>query len=308
MSDNKSLPNKMTSPVRNHLLSSAIRFLNTPEVKGTSIRSQTEFLKKKGLTQQEINSALSSVNNIASNTKAKSDNKLCIALSYSLIPESLTKVYGPIRVILTLTRAAISIIVLLYIGYRVIELIITLFPRLREIFYRLYVKIQEVLGLKPNETVGSEQPTEGLSLDSLQDVQRLEDIQLINMTELAAVADTDQREIEIINTELNELRTKQESSINELKSEIKSIRSLLLSTSQFPKPQSVTDSSELVQQEDIDCKPSGLFHARSMIPTPSSATDDIENITNNKDSQAMDFLNSLSTSCPADKPDKIETD
>ena len=287
MSDNKPLT---TQRVRQDLLTSAVRFLNSPGVKGASIKSQIEFLKKKGLTHREITSSLASVTN-SSSSSVKPDNKLCLALSYSLLPQGLTNVYGPIRVLLTLTRVTISLAVLLYISYRLIELVMTFSPRLRSILNNLFIKLRTALGFNTRNgpvvpmEMEMDQPTQGLSLDSLQELEGCEPVDVTVLAE-----DGEPQEFEVFRTELSDLKTKQDSNMNELKSEMKSIRSLLLSTSQFPKPQIESENSQITIQTDFN--PTGFFHQRSMEPNATTGTDTVLNSSEN--SQAMNFLHSLS--------------
>ena len=290
MSDNKPLLPAPRNPlVRQNLLSSALRFLNSPGVKGTSVKSQIEFLKKKGLTHREITSALASATNSSSNVKT--DNKLCLALSYSLLPQGLTKLYTPIRVFLTLTRVTISLTVLIYISYRLVEMVMTYSPRLRSILNNLLIKLKTALRFQiVNEPVGTvevDQPTQGLSLDSLQE---LKDCEPVEVTELSEEGEP--IEFEEFRNELGDLKTKQESNMNELKSEIKSIKSLLLSTSQFPKPLPVSENTQVTIQTGFN--PPGLFHQRSMEPTASSITNPTTGHSSSVNSHAMNFLHSLS--------------
>lgn len=298
MSDNKPLPIQIQRNhlVRRELLSSAVRFLNSPGVKSTPIKSQIEFLRKKGLTHREITSALASVT--SSPAGVKTDNKLCLALSYSLLPQGLNKVYTPIRVLLTLTRVTISITVLFYISYRLVELVMTFSPRLRSLLSNLLIKLKTVLGFntktEPIGPVETDQPTQGLSLDSFQELEDCE-----------PVAEIEQEELEVFREELSDLRTKQESNMHELKSEIKSIRSLLLSTSQFPKPQPVYENTQVTIQTDFN--PTGLFHQRSMGPSTTSATGTNTEQSSNGNSQAMNFLHSLPDPDPV-KDLKTEVD
>ena len=284
---------------RDQLVTSAIRFLNTPGVRGTPIDSQIDFLKKKGLTQQEISSALRSVKIPSVPSTDKSDGRLWLALSYFLIPDSVAGVYSPISALFGLTRATLSLAILLYLSYRVIQVAINLSPKLRFMLDKLFIRIRLILGFKPRDECSSpDQPTEGLSLDSLQDIQELETSQ----PGVGDIIGTESQEIESIRRELGEMKTSQESNINELRSEIKSVRSLLLSTSQFPKPRAVPpESSQQTENNSaLEFNPSGLFHTRSMPPNTSSV--DTTNTMDTQASSAMDFLNSLSDSNPAEKP------
>ena len=304
MSDNKPLPAQRSPLTRQDLLSSAVRFLNSPGVKATSTTSQIEFLKKKGLTYREITSALASVTNSSSSSSAKTDNKLCLALSYSLLPQGLTKVYTPIRVLLTLACVTISLTVLLYISYRLVEMVMTFSPRLRAILNNLFIKLKTVLGFETrNNPVGPvevDQPTQGLSLDSLQELEGCEPVEVTEFPE-----EGEPQEFEVFRTELSDLKTKQENNMNELKLEIRSIRSLLLSTSQFPKPQPVSENSQVTIQTDFN--PTGFFHQRSMEPVATSTTDTDTEQSLSGNSQAMNFLHSLTDPDPVKNP-KTEVD
>ena len=290
MSDNKPFPVPVPIP-RGQLVAFAVRFLNTPGVLGTSVNSQIDFLRKKGLTQHEISSALRSAKLVLPPSIERSDNKLWLALSYYLLPQS--SVYSPISVIFGLSRLAISITLLLYISYRLITS-----PKLHAVLNRLYIRIRLILGFKPrSETASADQPTEGLSLDSLQELDICPRLENSDMADIIAA---DSQEIESISRELSDLQTRLDRDITELRSEIKSVRSLLLSSSQFPKPQTVpTQIAHDNDNSSLEFKASGLFHRRSMPATNNTATRDT---IDTPSSSAMDFLNSLSESNPTEKP------
>ena len=287
MSDNKSLP-------RQQLVASAVKFLSNPGILGTPVSSQIDFLRKKGLTQHEINSALRYMKISPSLPSNRSDSKLWLALSYYIIPGALSRASSPLGIIFGLTRAAVSLSVLLYLCYRLMGLVISMSPKLRVALTRVYVKVRLILGLEQRcETPSGEQPTEGLSLDSL---QQLETCQLFEGTDVL-LADP---QIESIRIELSELRAKQDNNFSDLRSEIRSVRSLFLSSSQFPKPQIVPpDTSQHTETPSLQFKPSGMFHTRSMPAPNNTATKDTMDTPSR---YALDFLSSLSESEPTEKP------
>ena len=260
MSENKPLREQKTLLMRQNLVLSAVRFLNSLSVKGSPVQSQIDFLRRKGLSPNEIKSALERAEVNISNKH--SDRTIWLAISYWLFPENLG--YGSLGLLLKLTRLTLTLALLVYFCCKAVEVIFRLFPQLRPLASRLLLRIRTFLGFRPEEVPEIEnQPTERLILDSFKEMQEQNE----NYVEDSMM--NQMQNIEDLKQEMEEMKANQESNLKELRSEIKSVRSLLLSTSQFPQPQSPPPPHTQASQPFT---PSGMFHRRSTTPAATQLT------------------------------------